>query len=252
MIRGGVTYRLILDHRGSPRLVVNVATGQILQRMDYDEVGNVLNDTNPGFQPFGFAGGLWDRDTQLLRFGARDYDPSAGRWTSKDPVLFAGNDTNLYRYVRGDPINQIDPSGLWGLVDSSDKESSTVWGNVRCEGGKLVTALTDAGKATTPQVQKCIKQHEQTHIDDFYDAVKAGKANGKICEGAGAEGKYLGADPNRESGPTESAAYSAEIKCLQCELQNCSKKDSKAREEITNEIQRLTHQSPSKPKGPCK
>lgn len=44
--------------------------------------------------------------------GARDYDPETGRWTSKDPILFRGGDTNLYGYVLADPINLIDPSGL--------------------------------------------------------------------------------------------------------------------------------------------
>ena len=57
MIKGGQTYRIISDQVGSPRLVVNVATGQIAQRLDYDAWGNVTQDTNPGFQPFGFAGG---------------------------------------------------------------------------------------------------------------------------------------------------------------------------------------------------
>jgi len=52
--------------------------------MDYDEWGRAVLDTNPGFQPFGFAGGLHDRDTGLVRFGARDYDPETGRWTAKD------------------------------------------------------------------------------------------------------------------------------------------------------------------------
>ena len=33
---------------------------------------------NPGYQPFGFAGGLADA-LGLVRFGARDYDPRAGR-----------------------------------------------------------------------------------------------------------------------------------------------------------------------------
>ena len=61
--------------------------------MDYDSFGNVLQDTQPGFQPFGFAGGLYDPDTKLVRFGARDYDPRTGRWTAKDPILFAGGDT---------------------------------------------------------------------------------------------------------------------------------------------------------------
>ena len=57
MIKGGATYRIITDHLGSVRLVVDAATGSIAQRLDYDAFGNVALDTNPGFQPFGFAGG---------------------------------------------------------------------------------------------------------------------------------------------------------------------------------------------------
>ena len=81
--------------------------------MDYDEFGNVLTDTNPGFQPFGFAGGVYDGDTGLVRFGARDYDPETGRWTAKDPIGFAGGDANLYGYVLNDPVNFVDPLGLF-------------------------------------------------------------------------------------------------------------------------------------------
>jgi RHS repeat-associated protein len=88
-----------------------VATGAVVQRMDYDEFGVVTADTNPGLQPFGFAGGLYDAETGLVRFGARDYDAITGRWTAKDPILFEGGDTNLYRYGNGDPINQADPTG---------------------------------------------------------------------------------------------------------------------------------------------
>jgi RHS repeat-associated protein len=64
---------------------------------------------------------LYDADTGLTRFGARDYDPVVGRWTAKDPILFDGGQANLYVYVGNDPINAIDPEGLdavdW-LVDS--------------------------------------------------------------------------------------------------------------------------------------
>jgi RHS repeat-associated protein len=113
MVKGGVTYRIITDHLGSPRLVVDVATGTVAQQLDYDEFGTVLVDTNPGFQPFGFAGGLYDPETGLVRFGARDYDAETGRWTTKDPIRFGGGDANLYGYVLNDPINLIDPTGLF-------------------------------------------------------------------------------------------------------------------------------------------
>ncbi|WAK01496.1 NHL domain-containing protein [Methylobacter sp. YRD-M1] len=112
MVKGGITYRIISDHLGSPRLVVDIATNTVVQTMSYDVWGNIIQDSNPGFQPFGFAGGLYDRDTRLVRFGARDYDAETGRWTAKDPILFAGGDTNLYGYVLNDPINFVDPLGL--------------------------------------------------------------------------------------------------------------------------------------------
>jgi RHS repeat-associated protein len=112
MIKSGVTYRIISDHLGSVRLMINTTDGSVVQRMDYDEFGNITADTNPGFQPFGFAGGLYDQHTGLTRFGARDYDAQVGRWTAKDPAGFSGRSANLYGYVLNDPMNFIDPSGL--------------------------------------------------------------------------------------------------------------------------------------------
>jgi RHS repeat-associated protein len=86
MVTPTATYRLVTDHLGSVRRVVDVATGAVVQELDYDAWGRVLLDTSPGLQPFGFAGGLYDPDTGLVRFGARDYDAETGRWTAKDPI----------------------------------------------------------------------------------------------------------------------------------------------------------------------
>jgi RHS repeat-associated protein len=115
LVRGADTYRIVSDTLGSPRLVVRVSDGTIMQRTDYDAWGAVVNETlQPAFAaiPFGFAGGLYDRDTRLVHFRARDYDPELGRWTAKDPVRFAGGDPNLYAYASNDPINRLDASGL--------------------------------------------------------------------------------------------------------------------------------------------
>src|SRR5947208_8793483 len=84
MIKNGVTYRIIADQAGSVRLVINTETGEVVQRMDYDEFGRVTRNTSPGFQPFGFGGGLYDDDTKLVHFGAREYDAFIGRWTSQE------------------------------------------------------------------------------------------------------------------------------------------------------------------------
>ena len=122
VVQGGVTYRLISDHLGSPRLVVNAADGTIVQRTDYDEFGNItFDDVAPAFQrlPFAFAGGLYDPDTRLTRFGARDYDPQTGRWLAKDPIGFDSRGLNFYEYAFGDPINLTDPSGLESLFEQA-------------------------------------------------------------------------------------------------------------------------------------
>jgi RHS repeat-associated protein len=110
------TYRLITDHLGSVRLVLNAQTGAVAQRLRYDAYGRLLQDDTliPDFaQPFGFAGGLHDRATGLVRFGARDYDPQTGRWTTRDFYGFSGGDLNQYQYCRNDPINFLDAEGLF-------------------------------------------------------------------------------------------------------------------------------------------
>jgi RHS repeat-associated protein len=109
MYANGVSYRIVTDHLGSVRLVVDV-NGAVAQRIDYDAYGRVLTNTNPGFQPFGYAGGLLDDATGLTRFGARDYDTEAGRWTIQDPSGLAGG-WNPYAHSLGDPVNIEDPDG---------------------------------------------------------------------------------------------------------------------------------------------
>ena len=82
------------------------------KEIKYDTFGQRLSDSNPNFEfPFRFAGGLWDEDTKLIRFGVRDYDPEVGRWTSKEPLGFKGS-RNFYVYAGNDGVNFVDLDGL--------------------------------------------------------------------------------------------------------------------------------------------
>jgi RHS repeat-associated protein len=156
MTRGGRTYRIVSDLRGSVRLVLDAATSEVAQRLDYDTWGNVVQDTNPGFQPFGFDGGLYDRDSGLVRFGARDYDASAGRWTSRDPILFDGRQANLYVFVNDDPVNFVDPTGLAVSV---------------CRTGDIITLNLDiefsGPGATNATINKFAEAIERTWTGQF-------------------------------------------------------------------------------------
>jgi RHS repeat-associated protein len=156
MTAGGGTFFLLTDQVGSLRVVADTS-GNVVKRIDYDSFGNIIADSNPGFSvPFGFAGGLHDRDTGLVRFGYRDYSPELGRFVSKDPLDFAGGDTNLYAYVSNDPVNFVDPQGLFldtildvGFVLYDLYELATD----RCNRGDNLTALgLDLGGLLIPGV----------------------------------------------------------------------------------------------------
>jgi len=150
MVAGGVTYRIFSDQLGSPVLVVNTTTGAIVEQITYDEFGNVIGDTNPGLQPFGFAGGLYDQDTKLVRFGERDFNSATGRWTAKDLTLFGGGDTNLYGYVLADPVNLVDPAGGEGVDAGTPQGGSST-------GTKVMEWVVDSAK-DLQQAQKRLKQ----------------------------------------------------------------------------------------------
>lgn len=113
VVKGGVTYRIITDFRGSVVRVVKASDGDPVQEIEYGPWGEVLSQSGPAdFQSFGYAGGIWDEDTGLVLFGARWYDTGLGRWVMKDPILFGGGQANFYVYVENDPTDLIDPSGL--------------------------------------------------------------------------------------------------------------------------------------------
>lgn len=77
--------------------------------------------------------------------GYRDYDPTSGRWTSKDPIRFNGGDTNLYGYVLNDPINFKDTNGL--LIGSALSKLGKLAGLGRetAEGMEAAGKVVDAG-----------------------------------------------------------------------------------------------------------
>jgi RHS repeat-associated protein len=116
--RGGSRYYVATDHLGSPRVIFSA--GGVVKTLEYDAFGGLVSDSNPGFElPVGFGGGLWDGTTGLVRFGVRDYDPAAGRWTARDPALFRAGQANLYVFAGNDPVNNRDPGGMVSVEASA-------------------------------------------------------------------------------------------------------------------------------------
>jgi RHS repeat-associated protein len=111
--RQGAREYFARDHLGSVRDVLD-ETGRKVAEYDYDLYGKLMN--NPRTAPeFGFAGMHYHAPSGLYLTKYRAYDPETRRWLSRDPIEEAGG-VNLYGYVGGNPVNRIDPDGLFFFV----------------------------------------------------------------------------------------------------------------------------------------
>ncbi len=109
---GHFTY-LIPDHQGTGTLAVDSQT-QAVTRRQYKPFGEARDQTGAWVGQRGFVGGVQDDNTGLTNLGAREYDPSIGRFLSPDPVLDSGapQSWNAYDYAADSPVTLSDPSGL--------------------------------------------------------------------------------------------------------------------------------------------
>ncbi|MBY0492842.1 MAG: hypothetical protein K2Y23_01385 [Cyanobacteria bacterium] len=97
------------DHLGSLTDALD-DSGNVLRRASYDPFGRVVSSSGAATIELGFGG--YRTDSGALGIAPyRAYDPSLGRWLSRDP-LGDVDGPNRYAYVRGNPISFADPLGL--------------------------------------------------------------------------------------------------------------------------------------------
>jgi RHS repeat-associated protein len=133
------TKHLHRDHLGSVRLETS-GTGAVVATHSYWPFGEEITVTSSS-ERYRFAGHERDQRTGYDYMHARYYAPMAGRFFSVDP----GRDYdfshpqsfNLYAYVRNNPVNAVDPSGKW-LVLETDPLSTKYLRNTR---NALIEAL---------------------------------------------------------------------------------------------------------------
>ncbi|SMF23450.1 RHS repeat domain-containing protein, partial [Desulfovibrio gilichinskyi] len=101
--------------------------GNEVKRIINDSFGNLLLDSGVSLDIcLGFAAGLADKDTGLVHLGYREYDPAIGRFTTPDPLGFAGGDVDVYGYCLDDPINFHDRTGLAGKSEGKEDKKNTL------------------------------------------------------------------------------------------------------------------------------
>nr|MBA3753765.1 RHS repeat-associated core domain-containing protein [Nitrospira sp.] len=105
----GTTRWFIGDHQGSVRKVLN-DDGTQVDSLDYDAFGKQTTGSGSATSPrHRYTGQMFDTENDLAYFGHRFYDPKLGRFLNQDP---AREGSNWYTYVRNNPVNATDPSGL--------------------------------------------------------------------------------------------------------------------------------------------
>ena len=121
------------DHLGSTSVVLDKATGELVERSTFQGFGATESDYRPerwqGFrEDYRFTGKEEDVEVGLQYFGKRFLNPYLGRWASADPlgVHAPGSaDLNLYAYVRGAALKLVDPLGLQDQVYAAGQDAET-------------------------------------------------------------------------------------------------------------------------------
>lgn len=113
----------VQDTHGSVVQLVN-EDGSIAKEYSYDAFGNEEKPGKKDDNPFRYCGEYYDKETETLYLRARNYSAEVGRFTTRDSYTGESDDIgslNLYVYCDGDGVNQVDPSGHWGM----DKKTGT-------------------------------------------------------------------------------------------------------------------------------
>jgi RHS repeat-associated protein len=156
--QGAVSWSLA-DHLGTIRDLVD-NSGALIDHIQYDSFGRVVNQTQAIDFLFGYTGQQFDPETGLSYYRARYYDSAVGRFVSQDPASFAAGDSNLYRYVGNNPVCMTDPRGLQGSCGpetEEERQRRLAAAAAAAEAARRVKLQTEENRYLDEQGQRYVK-----------------------------------------------------------------------------------------------
>ncbi|MGE4298805.1 MAG: RHS repeat domain-containing protein [Desulfovibrionaceae bacterium] len=205
----GEPLHLFYDQVGSLRAVASAA-GKVIHEIAYDTFGCIVSETGPEVGaasggksgaalpiPFGYAGGLHDRATGLIRFGVRDYDPEVGRFMAKDPLGLKGDDPDVYGYCLDDPVNRVDSTGMesdgwWGSVGNWVKNALPI-PRIATDAAQYAASEATNGTIPDPTGICDARQAEERMQDDWQRARSTGDGIDQVIDSQGDIIRKIGA-----------------------------------------------------------
>ncbi len=211
------TYFYCYDGNGNVVALVNAADGTLAAQYEYGAFGELIRATGPlaFLNPFRFSTKYQDDETGFLYYGYRYYNPTTGRWLSRDPLgeigfeLLRGRRSqvlntagNLYNFAKNQPVNLFDPSGLYDLQFDSfngftDQDKKDIANSISRTGGSA-TKLRDEAKTLLDKLKQsscpCPKLQDELN--------KLIKIANKVINGVNSKSENLEIEQGEISGGT--------------------------------------------------
>lgn len=188
------------DGLGNIRYVTD-ASGNKLRSFDYDPFGNLRSNTGTVVNNYRFSGEQLDPESGMVYLRARYYDPTIGRFISRDPVkgsLANPQSQNPYAYALNNPVILSDPSGeivdtIWDIANIVYDIHTCDWTSLGVDTvaafipfvpagitkvGKVANVVQDAGK-DVKFIPHALQQMETrgVSVDSAFEALEKGSAS---------------------------------------------------------------------------
>jgi len=140
----GASYSYHYDATGNT-VAMTDGSQAVVNRYAYTPYGQIVGKAESVPQPFQYVGqsGVMAEPNGFYYMRARYYDPEVGRFVSEDPIGFEGGDVNLYAYVQNNPVNRVDPTGLYWFRQSWHTEYAVGRNSSLVEAGGLVSRVIE-------------------------------------------------------------------------------------------------------------
>ncbi|UDQ98377.1 RHS repeat-associated core domain-containing protein [Lentisphaerota bacterium WC36G] len=109
--KDGVVFNYIADGNKNITQLIDMSSGSVANRYDYSPFGQLIADVETVENPFKFSSEYAEKETGLIYYNYRYYNPSTGKWINRDPIQEKGG-INLYGFALNSAINYWDNLGL--------------------------------------------------------------------------------------------------------------------------------------------